>query len=312
MRRKVYTIIISPSSLSPPIKFTLHRSTIWLLFFTFIILIAYGILGSIKFWEEKKLYAEYLKIKKEKAELEQVNAILAQLRKKENLIRKFLGLDTENPQKPGQGGPGSINLKPENFSPQDKKRALLPEDSFHFPNIPLSPYPRAILLNADLQELIEFLAQQKIELARLPTISPISSLDSWITCGFGVRKSPFTGLPEFHSGLDIFAMRGTPVIAPGDGKVLFVGVNGQLGKTVKIRHNAHYETVYGHLSGYAVKVNQIVKRGEIIGYVGKTGNSTGYHLHYEIHKDKKPIDPFPCLLNWEERHLLSDNHLCED
>ena len=311
MRRKSYTIIISPSNLKPAKRFTIHRLTIWLFFLTIFILITFGILGSIKFYGDSKLYAEYLQIKKEKGELEKASKIIAQLRKKEDLIRKFLGLDTVDGQEPGQGGPIQTGLQFEDFS-TNKTMSLIPPPSLPSANKTfLSPYHEAILLDLDLQELVDFLKNQSAAFAKIPTIAPINVLDSWITCGFGMRKSPFTGLKEFHSGLDIFAMRGSPVLATGDGKVLFVGTNGGLGKMVKIKHNKQYETIYGHLLGYNVKAKQIVKRGDVIGYVGRTGNSTGYHLHYEIHKDGKPIDPFPCLLNWEERHFLTADNFSE-
>ncbi|HPD61760.1 MAG TPA: M23 family metallopeptidase, partial [Thermodesulfobacteriota bacterium] len=220
-------------------------------------------------------------------------------------IRKFLGLDTDDANEPGQGGPGATSFEFNNFelnkklSPVPARSLNLDKEAFQSPS-----YKEAILLDCDLQELLDFLKNQRNQLATIPTISPIAVLESWITCGFGMRKSPFTGLREFHSGLDIFAMRGTPVIAPGNGRVCFVGTNGGLGKTIAIKHNNQYETVYGHLSGYNVKANQVVKRGDCIGFVGKTGNSTGYHLHYEIHKQGKAVDPFPYLLNWDDRHFL--------
>jgi murein DD-endopeptidase MepM/ murein hydrolase activator NlpD len=309
MRRKVYTIIISPSNLKPAKQFTIHRSTLWFVIFIFLILITYGILGSIKFYDDNKIYAEYIQVKKEKGELEQANKSIAQLRKKENLIRKFLGLDADDANEPGQGGPGSTSFVFEDFhlnkkvSPAPARSLNLEKEAFLSPS-----YKEAILLDCDLQELIDFLKNQRDELATLPTIAPISVLESWITCGFGMRKSPFTGLREFHSGLDIFAMRGTPVIAPGNGRVCFVGTNGGLGQMITLRHNNQYQTVYGHLSGYNVKVNQVVKRGDCIGFVGRTGNSTGYHLHYEIHKQGKVVDPFPYLLNWDDRHFLVANN----
>jgi Membrane proteins related to metalloendopeptidases len=305
MRRKVYTIVVSPSNLKPAKQFTIHRSTLWFIIFIFLILLTYGILGSIKYYNDNKILSEYFQVKKEKGELEQANKIIAQLRKKEELIRKFLGLDADDANEPGQGGPGSTSFMFEDFhlnkrvSPVPARSLNLEKEAFLSPS-----YKEAILLDCDLQELIDFLKNQRDELATLPTIAPISVLESWITSGFGMRKSPFTGLREFHSGLDIFAMRGTPVIAPGNGRVCFLGTNGGLGKMIGIRHNNQYQTIYGHLSGYNVKLNQVVKRGDCIGLVGRTGNSTGYHLHYEIHKQGKAVDPFAYLLNWDDRHFL--------
>ncbi|HAX98362.1 MAG TPA: hypothetical protein DCY12_05620 [Candidatus Atribacteria bacterium] len=307
MRRKAYTVIVSPSNLKPAKQFTIHRSTFWFIIFILFILLTYGILGSIRYYSDNKIFAEYIQVKKEKGELEQANKIIPQLRKKEELIRKFLGLDTDDANEPGQGGPGSTSFMFEDFH-LNKKISPAPSLNLEQETFLPSSYKEAILLDCDLQELLDFLKNQRDDLATLPTISPIAVLESWITCGFGMRKSPFTGLKEFHSGLDIFAPRGTPVIAPGNGRVCFVGINGGLGQMIIMRHNNQYETVYGHLSGYNVKVNQPVKRGDCIGFVGKTGNSTGYHLHYEIHKQGKAVDPFPYLLNWDDRHFLVSNN----
>ena len=206
-RRKAYTVIISPSNLKPVIRFTIHRATLWVLFFSFVILASYGILGSIKFYEENKLYADYIKIKKENSELAEANKIITQLREKEQLIRKFLGLEADSGLEPGQGGPSPTGLgfDEEEMKPATKAAYSL-TDSFTLSVDKLPPSKEAILLDLDLQEMIDFLENQRIELAKLPTISPIAAVDSWITSGFGIRKSPFTGLREFHSGLDIFAV----------------------------------------------------------------------------------------------------------
>ncbi|MFH0811340.1 MAG: M23 family metallopeptidase [Pseudomonadota bacterium] len=310
MSKKVYTIIISPSNLEPVKKFTLHRSTLWLILLTFILLAVFGILGSQKYYEEKQLYTKYLQIRQKKGEWAKANKILAQIRKKESIIRKFLGLEesSDDAGGPGKGGPS--------VDPKALKDIQTYQNRHHPPPTlvqtrlktkHLSPVKKAALLDLDLQEIIDFLEGQKIQFAILPTISPLASSDAWIASGFGYRKSPFTGLREFHTGLDISANRGTPIIAPGDGVVVKVGNEGELGKVVKVQHNSRYATIYGHLLSYNVKVNQKVKRGEVIGFVGKTGRSTGYHLHYEIHKDRKPLDPRPYILNWKEFPLHAAN-----
>lgn len=269
-----------------------------------IIAISYGILGSLKFYEENKLYIKYIRIKKEKEELEKVNKILPKIREKENLIRNFLGLDQayDKTGEHGQGGPS-----PEGLGIEDIRANKKLSSSFHndFKGKRLTPIKEAILLDSDLQEIIDFLEDQKAELASLPTISPVSASDAWISSPFGFRISPFTGLKEFHSGLDISAARGTPILATGDGIVSFVGRKGGLGKTVKIKHNRHFETIYGHLLNYNVKAGQKVRRGEIIGFLGKTGRTTGYHVHYEIRKDKKPVNPYPYILNWKGKQLFA-------
>ncbi len=119
-----------------------------------------------------------------------------------------------------------------------------------------------------------------------------------ITSHIGWRKNPFGSGYEFHSGIDITAPQGSKVLATADGVVEFAGWYGDYGKTVIIRHPSGYLTLYGHLSQIDVKEGQKVKAGDVVGRVGSTGRSTGPHLHYEVIKDNKPMDPSK-FLAWE-------------
>jgi len=119
-----------------------------------------------------------------------------------------------------------------------------------------------------------------------------------ITSHIGWRKNPFGGGYEFHSGIDIYAPQGSKVLATADGVVLLAGWYGDYGKAVIIRHPSGYLTLYGHLSQVDVREGQKVKAGDVVGRVGSTGRSTGPHLHYEVIKDNKPIDPSK-FLAWE-------------
>lgn len=116
-----------------------------------------------------------------------------------------------------------------------------------------------------------------------------------ITSGFGYRSDPFTGETVFHGGLDIAAAEGTPIVAADDGIVTVAnGVDpwgGGYGFYVMIDHGDGYETLYGHCSSICVTYGQTVKKGEMIAYVGSTGNSTGNHLHFEIRSNEKRINP---------------------
>ena len=116
-----------------------------------------------------------------------------------------------------------------------------------------------------------------------------------ITSRFGYRKDPFTGETKFHGGLDIGAPEGTPIIAAANGTVIVANSTdswgGGYGYYVKIKHNETYSTVYAHCSRIAVANGQDVKQGEVIAYVGTTGNSTGNHLHFEVWKDGDRTDP---------------------
>ena len=105
-------------------------------------------------------------------------------------------------------------------------------------------------------------------------------------------------------GIDIAGWKGIPIIAPANGKVIVVKKRHLLGLTVKIKHNSEFETVYGHLLKAAVKKGQHVERGAVIGYMGNSGRSTGYHLHYEVTKNGKHVDPFHYILDRNDTSSL--------
>ena len=110
---------------------------------------------------------------------------------------------------------------------------------------------------------------------------------------FGRRRHPILGYTRMHRGVDFAAPRGTPVMAAGSGVIARAGWNGSYGRYIKIRHNGTYATAYGHLNRYArnIKAGKRVRQGQIIGYVGSTGRSTGPHLHYEVHRKNRQINP---------------------
>jgi murein DD-endopeptidase MepM/ murein hydrolase activator NlpD len=110
---------------------------------------------------------------------------------------------------------------------------------------------------------------------------------------FGMRRHPILGYTRLHRGLDFAAPRGTPIYAAGAGTIAALGRNGDFGKYIRIRHRNGYETAYAHMNGYArrLKKGARVKQGQIIGYVGSTGLATGPHLHYEVLRHKKPVNP---------------------
>lgn len=125
--------------------------------------------------------------------------------------------------------------------------------------------------------------------------------DKWPTEGgvissnYGARTGPIEGGYDWHPGIDIAVDFGTPVYAAAAGTVEMAGPNGGYGRYVRIAHGNGYETAYGHMSGLAVAAGQKVIKGEIIGFVGSTGYSTGPHLHYEVIADGQTIDPFYVL-----------------
>jgi murein DD-endopeptidase MepM/ murein hydrolase activator NlpD len=128
--------------------------------------------------------------------------------------------------------------------------------------------------------------------AATPSIWPAHG---WLTGTFGGRSDPFTGEPGFHQGLDISTEKGQPVYATADGVVESAAYTGDYGNLIQLRHGFGLETRYGHLSAFAVKPNQSVKRGDVIGFVGSTGRSTGAHLHYEIRSNGQLLNPLQLL-----------------
>lgn len=114
-----------------------------------------------------------------------------------------------------------------------------------------------------------------------------------LSSGFGKRKHPILGYSKMHAGLDFAAPTGTPIYAAGDGRIAYLGTKGGYGKYIKIRHHAGLETAYAHMSRYkqGLKSGSRVKQGEVIGYVGTTGQSTGPHLHYEVVISGRQTDP---------------------
>ncbi len=119
-----------------------------------------------------------------------------------------------------------------------------------------------------------------------------------LSSSFGMRKHPISGFNKMHKGIDFAAPIGTPIYAGGNGIVEYVGRNGGYGKYIRIRHNNEYKTAYAHLSGYKKGISKGVRvnQGEVIGYVGNTGRSTGPHLHYEIIYQNKQINPLTLKL----------------
>ncbi len=129
-------------------------------------------------------------------------------------------------------------------------------------------------------------------LAATPSIWPTRGR---ISSGFGMRRNPFGGGSQFHYGIDIAGTHGTPVYATANGQVSFAGYRGGFGNLVIISHGYGFQTYYAHLSGFAVSNGQWVKRGQVIGYMGRSGRATGTHLHYEVHVNGVAVNPYRYL-----------------
>lgn len=138
------------------------------------------------------------------------------------------------------------------------------------------------------QDLLHALRGNKGILTSIPSIWPVAG---FVTSNFGGRRSPFGGSSQFHKGLDISNAMGTPIVATGDGTVILAAPDGAYGNSVEVDHGGGIVTKYAHMQRFAVKQGQWVKRGEVLGYIGMTGRTTGPHLHYEVRLNGAPVNP---------------------
>ena len=142
-------------------------------------------------------------------------------------------------------------------------------------------------------EVIEMAQRKSDMMASIPAIQPVKNKElKRIASGYGRRIDPYYKKLKFHYGVDFSAPKGTPIYATGDGKVAKTKRSRRgFGNHIVIDHGYGYESLYAHMTKYTVRKGQKVKRGDVIGYVGSTGKSTAPHLHYEVHKDGKKINP---------------------
>jgi murein DD-endopeptidase MepM/ murein hydrolase activator NlpD len=148
-------------------------------------------------------------------------------------------------------------------------------------------------------QIDDLVKNKELLLSHTPAIQPVSNKDlNRIASGFGSRIDPVYKTVKFHYGLDFAAPQGTPIYATADGTVTTAGNTGNgYGNYVVINHGYGYETLYGHMVRVKARNGQSIKRGEVIGWVGSTGKSTGPHCHYEVHKYGTKIDPIYFFYN---------------
>lgn len=152
---------------------------------------------------------------------------------------------------------------------------------------------------ASYTSIEKLIKNQEEKLASIPAIQPVSNKDlNRVASGYGLRIDPIYGTPKMHKGLDFTAPQGTPIYATGNGRVTNASFDqGGYGNHVIINNGYGYKTLFGHMSKIKVKAGQKVKRGEVIGWVGNTGKSTGPHCHYEVHVNGREVNPIYFFYN---------------
>jgi len=297
-----FTILLVPHSRFKPIRISFTVSFLLFLFVLWTgITIWAGYLSSkhIDYWRVK---AEHNLLRLRMAllakQLNESREYLDQVKENDNRIRELLELKTKKaiitgtespnpstaPQPLGAGGPsveetrrlqeyleGRFDVTPEILYEQTRKIKEISQRRLE-----------------SISEVMENINYQKALYSATPNMRPIDG--GRITSGYGFRIHPVYGSFEFHSGVDIAADRDTPVSATARGKVMFTGWVEGYGKLIIIDHGFNYCTYYGHLNKILCKVGDKVERGKIVGLVGDTGTSTGYHLHYEVRFNGKPVN----------------------
>lgn len=308
-KKKSFTIMIVPHTDSKPLSFHITMPFIMrlsvLVCFSGLLLSLFLIdYNNVRFKlfsvaplqeelvKEKELLAEQRSRQEE--DLKKIKGIMSRLKDVEDRFKNITGFESKM-KKGGQGGPiyndneirrkikdTEYDAELENRSEKILEDVEYLEDSMYYQSL-------------ELEEFSDFLEGQKFNLESTPLIWPAKS--GHISGRFGLRRSPFNGKKEFHSGLDISLRPKTPVLATAKGKVIYSGWLPGLGNTVKISHGNGLVTLYGHNSKLLVKSGQIVERGQNISLSGNTGSSTGPHLHYEVQKKGYFENPINYVLN---------------
>lgn len=209
---------------------------------------------------------------------------IAEFEKQTEKLAFIAGLEMSHLGRGGQGANRSL----ESMEPQARADLLKSEA--------LDLADRGSLLGSRMDLVEKALDQNRERGRRLPALLPVRGL---LGSGFGWRRDPFTGLRQFHRGIDISAPRGTPIIAPADGLVTSAGRHSGFGNLLVVSHGDGVVTTYGHLAAFKVQPGQKVQRGQVIALVGSSGRSTSSHLHYEVHQNGKEVDPSQYILNDE-------------
>jgi len=175
------------------------------------------------------------------------------------------------------------------FSFKTKERVLEHLDTSDNGSIDMEALKKEIKVTMEgVGEIRDYLSQQRDVYVSTPRGWPVAGR---ISSPYGYREHPTTGMSDFHGGMDIASEPGTPVKATADGIVSFAGWSGGSGNLVALEHGLGFSTYYAHNRLVVVKVGQKVKRGDILSYVGSTGNSTGPHVHYEVWREGRSLNP---------------------
>jgi len=257
----------------------------------FMLLIIYINLPYIETPKEKALKRELINMQLQfdllNKKMDQATAVLQEVEHRDNNLYRVYFEANPIPEEQRRAGFGGVN-RYKDLEGFDNSKSIISS------SLKLDILTKQIVVQSKSLDEIAKLAEEKEKLLEaIPAIQPVRNEDlTRMASGFGYRTDPFTKARKFHYGMDFTAPRGTPIYASGDGIVIRADNSASgYGRHVRIDHGYGYESLYAHLYKYNVRKGNKVKRGDLIGFVGSTGRSEAPHLHYEIFKDERRINP---------------------
>jgi murein DD-endopeptidase MepM/ murein hydrolase activator NlpD len=296
MPRNFYTFLIIPKKKSSAKKFTLSTNLLKGLLCCLLLIILSSMYAYYDYINIKRDRSELERLRKQTKEqkleidglVEKVNMFsvrMEELNQLDKNIRTMANIEDTRYKGHLLGIGGSINEHMRNASGTESDQTIVIA-KIHQNVDQLTK--DANDQKSSFHELLKYLREQRSIIAATPSMWPVQG---WVTSEFGYRTSPLGVAREFHKGIDVAARAGVQVTAPADGIVNEVFYDREMGHTVKIDHGHGISTWYGHLLKRSLTQGIIVKRGDLIGYVGNTGRSTGSHLHYSVFLNGVPVNP---------------------
>ncbi|HEY3197773.1 MAG TPA: M23 family metallopeptidase [Nitrospirales bacterium] len=304
MNHSEYEIVVFPGATSAPRRFRIKRRTVSILLITSLVaailecgFLAQYVIRSGEIWELQTLRTEATEHRVQATAMstgmEDIRKQLSTMREINVRLRVMLGLDPpkSGPMAPGVGGKeeSEVTVAPDALSAEGRREEGAPQlqERLAWLSREAGDQERYML------ELNSIVDTRRAQWAATPSIWPVRG---WISSKFGHRISPFTGKETMHGGIDISAPMHTPIVAAAGGTVILAQFEAGLGNAVVVSHGYGIKTTYGHLAKVKVRPGQVVIRGDVIGWVGSTGLSTGPHLHYEVEHRGAGLDPLKFIV----------------
>ncbi len=299
MAKRFYTVLILPDATSPARKLHITRSVITaassvlaIAVLAFAFFLYQYVSFNVRMLELRQLRQEAGDRNVLAAKVGQLEGELSRLRDLDRKLRVVAGLDKGEEQQPAMAMGGAETQSRSALLDALKQQTGRLVD---WVTRDLETLGQEITSRErSFRELKTLLEEKRSLLASTPTIWPVKGM---VTAGYGYRSSPFTGRREMHEGLDVAAPPGTAIVATAEGVVSFAGPLSAFGNVVFINHGHGFTTFYAHNSSNRVKEGQLVKRGEVIAYVGATGRATGPHVHYEVQVNGVTVNPMKYIID---------------